>query len=704
MIKKLSTILGTLALLAFHGTTTFAYTPMQTEVTLSSYYQNSNEQEIVLLGGATQEILKIDMDISGDSNIQQSTIVNDLTFTFEGTGTYEIEELRLYDNSYSLVDTVAWPEPGEVQMEVAGNYFVNNDYSFYLDAKFRDDFYEDRQFSVGVTDADIVSVATDFSVATQVETQNTWKFYSLNDPNNDQPSPSSFERIPMMEVYHDDSYIAIKRNLIDTDPDTIVASFGVTTDVDVQIEGIELDISNSLTPAVSNLKVKETYSNQWVQVSDQGNGEYILYPDTVLPAGYTTYFDIYLDPNQNIADGTSYSGVIQLNELIAKSVENNEEAVVSYTLDTSFQITVMDPSVNQAKVSLTSEYVDANLRYVRDTSSGNLVSQFTITANSDVYIKDLIFTVYEVEGNPLDYITKLSSGKGDNFTYLGNGEFKYNFNTTIEEGQIKTVNAYLDPSSSLPKGKPAKGYVDLTKATLGSTSSSTETVSLQNGWGSMFTIYEYISIADLDYTNIKPIEFNPVNNDRYEWPIEPQVQENPFSDIYTADLDRPEVQAAIALEEQDVIGGYLVSESPLVVEFRGDNEVNRAEAAKFLINSMGIDENDYCHYSVGSDVEVGKWYTKYVCTANELGLMDGYSDGTFRPANKVNTAEFAKMMYMAHQPDVDYTSESGEVWYSIYQEMAYQYDLFSLQNGGFEPASFLSRYDVALAIFTIMNI
>ncbi|MBU1911743.1 S-layer homology domain-containing protein, partial [Patescibacteria group bacterium] len=50
-----------------------------------------------------------------------------------------------------------------------------------------------------------------------------------------------------------------------------------------------------------------------------------------------------------------------------------------------------------------------------------------------------------------------------------------------------------------------------------------------------------------------------------------------------------------------------------------------------------------------SDVETGSWYEPAVVRMQELGILQGYSDGTFKPKKAVTRAELAVVMDRAIQ-------------------------------------------------------
>lgn len=216
--------------------------------------------------------------------------------------------------------------------------------------------------------------------------------------------------------------------------------------------------------------------------------------------------------------------------------------------------------------------------------------------------------------------------------------------------------------------------------------------------------------ADSSYDPYSPVEDEPytpptverpssgfeedvvVNERSYDPPV---VIDNPFSDT---DISTPEGGAAAVLYDLGIIGGFPDG------EFKGDRPVNRAEAAKFLLLSKYEEIYEVENNGYFWDVKNGEWYTKYVMTAAGLRIINGYSDGSFRPADTVNTVEFLKMLtltfgletHLAHPyKDVDHSA-----WYAQYLGVAHKYDLFPHRRSDrILPASELTRDEVAVAIY-----
>jgi|GEM_PF-3213684 len=83
--------------------------------------------------------------------------------------------------------------------------------------------------------------------------------------------------------------------------------------------------------------------------------------------------------------------------------------------------------------------------------------------------------------------------------------------------------------------------------------------------------------------------------------------------------------------------------------FKPNNVINRAEFTKIVtLYKFGREMVDMCGSRMQfTDVLRGVWYEKYVCRARDSHLIEGYPDSTFRPANYINFAEAAKIIVLA---------------------------------------------------------
>ena len=104
--------------------------------------------------------------------------------------------------------------------------------------------------------------------------------------------------------------------------------------------------------------------------------------------------------------------------------------------------------------------------------------------------------------------------------------------------------------------------------------------------------------------------------------------ENHFSDV---SADKWYNNAVSTLCHMGVLGGYSDG------TFRPNAPITRAEFAKIAVSFAQI--NGFSEYGYFTDVDSSDWYAPYVDAAKSVGLIEGYSDGSFKPANKITRAE-----------------------------------------------------------------
>ena len=104
--------------------------------------------------------------------------------------------------------------------------------------------------------------------------------------------------------------------------------------------------------------------------------------------------------------------------------------------------------------------------------------------------------------------------------------------------------------------------------------------------------------------------------------------ENNFSDV---SADKWYNNAVSTLCNMGVIGGYADG------TFRPDAPISRAEFAKIAVSFT--QNNGSAVYNYFTDVKTTDWFAPYVTAAKDAGLIEGYSDGSFKPESKITRAE-----------------------------------------------------------------
>lgn len=87
--------------------------------------------------------------------------------------------------------------------------------------------------------------------------------------------------------------------------------------------------------------------------------------------------------------------------------------------------------------------------------------------------------------------------------------------------------------------------------------------------------------------------------------------------------------------------------------FKPDQNVTRAEALKMILLGSGVDVGESATYELPfSDLENDAWYLEYVNKAYVSGIVSGYNDNTFKPEQNINFAEVLKILLLANEVDI----------------------------------------------------
>ena len=126
--------------------------------------------------------------------------------------------------------------------------------------------------------------------------------------------------------------------------------------------------------------------------------------------------------------------------------------------------------------------------------------------------------------------------------------------------------------------------------------------------------------------------------------------------------------------------------------FRPDNYINRAEFMKIIMSASydtSVLYGSYCFDDIGAE-----WYAAYICSAFDMGIIDGYPDGTFHPEYLINLAEALKIIFEAAGVT---TTNTGGAWYDPYINTANSIGLLNTINS--DPGHLLTRGEMAELIY-----
>jgi len=139
--------------------------------------------------------------------------------------------------------------------------------------------------------------------------------------------------------------------------------------------------------------------------------------------------------------------------------------------------------------------------------------------------------------------------------------------------------------------------------------------------------------------------------------------------------------------------------------FAPNRQLNRAEVSKVIVLASGVDI-DTAGGPHFPDVAESAWYYDYIETMYNMGWINGYPDGQFRPGVGINRAEIAKMVVNAFEIDQDlsgaphFDDVSSSDWFYGYVETAYNNGLMrGYGDGTFGPANAVTRAETIKIVY-----
>lgn len=117
---------------------------------------------------------------------------------------------------------------------------------------------------------------------------------------------------------------------------------------------------------------------------------------------------------------------------------------------------------------------------------------------------------------------------------------------------------------------------------------------------------------------------------------------NPYSDLTIKD---GHYNAILELTEQGIVSGVTKT------LFQATKAATRGEAALFIANALGLDKTAVTNPNF-KDLATTSPYYGAIAALHEMGIIGGYTDGTFRPNATLKRSEIAKMLTLAFELDV----------------------------------------------------
>ena len=170
----------------------------------------------------------------------------------------------------------------------------------------------------------------------------------------------------------------------------------------------------------------------------------------------------------------------------------------------------------------------------------------------------------------------------------------------------------------------------------------------------------------------------------------------------------PAIIAAACLNTKDHYS-YLIGYSDGTV--RPNGRITRAEVATIFFRLLTDDarQRNWSSENNFSDVSADKWYNNAVSTLCHMGVLGGYSDGTFRPNAPITRAEFAKIAVSFAQANGSavysyFTDVKTTDWFAPYVTAAKDSSLIEgYSDGSFKPENRITRAEACTIVNRVLG-
>lgn len=109
--------------------------------------------------------------------------------------------------------------------------------------------------------------------------------------------------------------------------------------------------------------------------------------------------------------------------------------------------------------------------------------------------------------------------------------------------------------------------------------------------------------------------------------------------------------------------------------YKPNQIINRAEFTKIVMHDFKSTKTYDCSKQIFKDVSTdsNNWYRDYVCKAFNEGIIMGYGDNTFRPDQPITFAEAAKIILKVERSST--TDYTSDPWYDAYISVFTKYKI-----------------------------
>lgn len=406
-----------------------------------------------------------------------------------------------------------------------------------------------------------------------------------------------------------------------------------------------------------------------------------------------------LDLDTNTLSGTISEDIAKLTNLQQMSLGNNQlEGTVPAALGTLGKLTTLDISNNRLRGELPDTIADYNDVYVQnnymtgdvlrglENNAGNFVNQASTDQYQLIVSESTVQLDQENAVNLYPLIQKQSVAGGEaEEINLDPDDFTLTYDDT-------KVEILVDED-----GIHAKALTDILD-----TEELTVSIQIKDNTNSKYSTVTFMVMTEE--------EEEPEPSPSPSPSPEPSPSPSPSPSPTPSPSPSPEPSPAPSPEPVTVHHNLYVNGFPDGT-FRADAHITREQAAKMLIDALGKKAEEPSAQSY-LDVAKQRWSFMWVETATQEGYLEGYGGGVFGPERSITRAEMATILTrIADKENMEVKSGTKNFsdvpkdrWYSDYIQKAVQYGLINgYTDGTFRPDQNITRAEAVTMINRMLD-
>ena len=271
-----------------------------------------------------------------------------------------------------------------------------------------------------------------------------------------------------------------------------------------------------------------------------------------------------------------------------------------------------------------------------------------ITGNSDSVVYD------GTEHSVKDYTVKISDSRytEKDFTFSGkalaSGINAGTYEMGLKADQFKNANARFKNVEFIIK---ADGVLTITQRPLTITAGSAEGIAPVTC--DKYTVEGLATGDKVDYVKITGIQSEPGESPNV---ASDAVIKNAKGEDVTANYKITYVDGvlkAIEVLNKEIHFNYVIGYTDGTI--RPNNDISRAEVATIFFRLLTDEAREQYTTTAGNftDVKAGMWCNRAIATLTNMGIIKGYTDGSFQPNKSITRAELATIIARFAKLDVN---------------------------------------------------